>query len=308
MLVNQASVMAAFTNFKTVFNKAFYNIETQWQLTAMLSPSKTKIEIYVWLSNFPKMRDWFGDKTIDQLKVYKYSLENIPKESTIEVDRDDIRDDRLGIYLPQAQMAAYAAATLPDDTIDDVKNAAFTTECYDGQYFYDTDHPVGNDTAENPIVSVSNLGTAALSAATTDLAVASYGAGRLAILQFKSNEGRFLKLMPDTLEVPPALEATAKLLLFSDKLTDESPNPYKGTARLLVNPGLTSSTAWFLHVTKFPIKPFIYQEREKATFVSQTSTDSDDVFNRKKFKFGAEARCAGGYGMWPLSYASTGAA
>lgn len=35
---------------------------------------------------------------------------------------------------------------------------------------------------------------------------------------------------------------------------------------------------------------------------------SDDVFNRKKFKFGAEARAAGGYGFWQLAYASDGTA
>ena len=36
-------------------------------------------------------------------------------------------------------------------------------------------------------------------------------------------------------------------------------------------------------------------------------SEADDVFMRKKYKFGAEARAAGGYGLWQLSYGSTGA-
>ncbi|MBU1109964.1 MAG: Mu-like prophage major head subunit gpT family protein, partial [Candidatus Riflebacteria bacterium] len=115
-------------------------------------------------------------------------------------------------------------------------------------------------------------------------------------------------LIPDLLEVGPTLEATARLICESDKLTDESPNPYKGTAKVLVNPRLTSTTQWMLHVTSRPLKPFIYQERKAPVFVQQTTQESDDVFNRKEFKFGAEARVAGGYGLWQMSYGSTGLA
>ncbi|MCG9087366.1 Mu-like prophage major head subunit gpT family protein, partial [Laribacter hongkongensis] len=82
--------------------------------------------------------------------------------------------------------------------------------------------------------------------------------------------------------------------------------PYRNTATVVVAPWLTSDTAWFLLDTSKPVKPFIYQEREKPVFVQQTDPQADDVFNRKKFKFGAEARAAGGYGFWQLAYGSTG--
>jgi phage major head subunit gpT-like protein len=154
---------------------------------------------------------------------------------------------------------------------------------------------------------VSNKLTVALSAANQTAAAASFGAARLAILSFKDEEGRPLNLMPDVLEVPPALEATANLLMLSDKLVDDSPNPYKGMAKVLVNPRLTSATAWFLHVTNMPFKPFIYQERKAPVFVSQTDMQADDVFNNGIYAFGAEARAAGGYGFWQMSVGSTGA-
>ena len=299
MLVNKDNLTAVFINLKTIFNKAFDAAPSLWEKTTMKVPSGGSQNDYAWLSRFPKMRKWLGDKVIKQLAAFKYAIVNDDWEATVEVDRNDIDDDNIGTYAPQAQEAGFSAKQLPDEIDAELKNNAFANECYDGQYFYDEDHAVAG-------ASVSNRGTAALSAATTAGAAASYGAARLAIMSFRDDEGRPLGLIPDLLEAPPALEATAKLLLENDKLTDQSPNPYKGTATLLVNPRLTSSTAWFLHVTNRPLKPYIYQERKSPVFVQQTGEETDNVFMRKKFRFGAEARAAGGYGLWQMSYGSTG--
>ena len=304
MLLNKASIMAVFTTLKTVFNKAFEAAPSLWEKTTMKIPSGSSQNDYSWLGRFPKMRKWIGDKVYRKLKAHTYTIVNDDWEATVAVDRNDIEDDNLGIYKPMAQDAGFSAKQLPDEIDADLKNNAFANECYDGQYFYDSDHPVTN--ANGVEASVSNLGTAALSAADNTNAAASYGAARLAIMNFTDNEGRPLGLIPDLLEVPPALEATARILCKNDKLLDDNPNPYVGTAQYIVNPRLTSSTAWFLHVTSRPIKPFIYQERKAPVFVSQTSMEASDVFNRKEYKFGAEARAAGGYGLWQLSYGSTG--
>ncbi len=304
MLVNKSNLTAVFINLKTTFNKAFEAAPTLWQRTTMRVPSGSSQNDYSWLSRFPRMRKWIGDKAVKALEAFSYTVVNDDWEATVQVDRNDIEDDNLGIYAPMAQDAGWSAKQLPDEIDADLKNNAFTNTCYDGQYFYDTDHPVKN--ADGVVASVSNKGTAALSAATPAAAAASYGAGRLAIMNFKDDEARPLGLVPNVLEVPPALEATGRLLLESDRLSDESPNPYKGTAELLVNPRLTSDTAWFLHVTNRPVKPFIFQERKKPSFVQQINPDADDVFMRKQFKFGAEARAAGGYGFWQMSYGSDG--
>ena len=90
---------------------------------------------------------------------------------------------------------------------------------------YDTDHPVGEG---DSVTSVSNKGTAALSAASQTLAAASYGAARTAIMDFTDDEGRKLGLVPDTLEVPSALETTARLLVENEKLADDTPKPVQG--------------------------------------------------------------------------------
>jgi phage major head subunit gpT-like protein len=300
LLVNAANLQTLFTGLKTLFNKALGAKPGDWAMTAMVVPSTGAGEDYAWLTRFPRFRKWIGDKVVRNIEAGKYYKANEDWETTISVKRNDIEDDRLGLYNTQALGAGEAASELNDIIVDDLKNNAFTQTCLDGQYFYDVDHLVGGAT-------VSNKLTVALSAASQAGALASYGAARAAIMGYKDEEGMSLRLVPDTLEVPPALEATARILCEADKLVDNSPNPYKGTAKVLVNPALTSATAWYLHVTtKLSVKPFIIQLRKAPTFVSQTGQDNDDVFNRAEYKYGAEARATGLYGFWQLSVGSTG--
>lgn len=306
MLVNMETISAIFTNFNATFQKAFDAAPSQWQDTAMRVPSTGLQNDYSWIDLFPKMRKWLGDKYVKSLKAHGFTIVNDEWEATVAVLRKHIETDQLGIYEPAVRDVGFSSKQLPDEIVSELKNNAFAATCFDGQFFYDTDHPVTD--ADGVSGSVSNAGTAALSCATLALAAASYGAARLAVMQFKDDEGRPLGLMPDTLEVPPALEATARTLLESDRLDDDKPNPYRGTAKLIVNPRLTSTTAWFLHVTSRPLKPFIYQERKAPMPVQQTGMEAEGVFMRGEYKYGAEASCAGGYGLWQMSYGSTGLA
>ncbi|MFB9160432.1 Mu-like prophage major head subunit gpT family protein [Chromobacterium violaceum] len=299
MIVNASTLKAIFVNLKTTFNNAFSAAPSQWQKVAMLVPSSTKTNDYKWLSNFPRMQKWIGEKTVKALAASSYSITNDDWEVTVEVDRNDIDDDNLGIYAPQAQMAGESAKQLPDEIVFDLVNKGFISLCYDGQYFFDVDHVVAGQ-------SVSNKGTKKLSAASLAAARASYGAARTAMKKFRDDEGRPLNIAPNVLLVPPALEDDANLLMTTERFEDGKPNPYRNTATVVVAPWLNSDTAWFLLDTSRPVKPFIYQERKKPNFVQQTDPQADDVFNRKKYKFGAEARAAGGYGFWQLAYGSDG--
>ena len=300
MLVDKQTISNFFISLKTTFQNAFEAAPTVWEKIAMKVPSTTSKNDYSWLSNFPKMRRWVGEKYIKSLKAFKYTIENADFEATIEADRNDIDDGNMFGYSLQAKTAGESAKQLPDEVVMELVNGAFTNTCYDGQYFCDTDHEVNG-------ASVSNKLTVALSAATLAAAQAGYGAARTAMKKFKDDEGRPLNTRSDTLLVGPALEDTANLLMTVEKLEDGKPNPYRNTAKVVVDARITSDTAWFLLDTSKPVKPFIYQERKAPVFVEQTNMDSDDVFMRKKYKFGAEARGEGGYGFWQLCVGSTGA-
>jgi phage major head subunit gpT-like protein len=266
----------------------------------MLVPTTTRSNDYKWLSGFPKKRKWVGEKHVKSFEAHGYTINNDDWEATVEVERKDIEDDELGLYSIRTQMAGESAAQLPDEIVADLVNGAFTNTCFDGQYFCDTDHPVGAGT-------VSNKLTVALSAATQAAAIASLGAALTAMRSFKDEEGRPLGCRPTLLVVPPALADIANILAVNPTLDDGKPNPYKGQLQVLVFDRATSSTAWFVLDTTKAVKPFIYQERKKPVFVSQVNPDADDVFSRGVYKYGAEARAAGGYGFWQLCVGSTGA-
>ena len=74
---------------------------------------------------------------------------------TISVPRNDVEDDQYGIFAPMFTEMGRSAAEFPDELIFGLLSAGFTTDCYGGQFFFDTDHPVGN--GEQAPVAVSNF-------------------------------------------------------------------------------------------------------------------------------------------------------
>nr|WP_266144530.1 Mu-like prophage major head subunit gpT family protein [Escherichia coli] len=233
------------------------------------------------------------------LSFQTYCAKDADKEATVEVDRNDIEDDQIMGYALQARDAGQSAAELPADIVASLINNGFTSPCYDGQMFFDTDHLVAGK-------SVSNKGTKKLKVGSLAEAKASYGAARTAMRSLKDDEGASLRIRPNLLVVPPALEDDANYLMTAEKFPDGTPNPYRNTAEVLVMPELTSDSAWFLFDTSRSVKPLIFQQRKKPVFVEQTDYNSDNVFMRKKFRFGAEARCNGGYGFWQMAFGSDG--
>jgi len=296
MIVNQATLNAIFKNFNTLFQQGLQQAQPQWEKIATRVPSSTKEENYSWLGNLISLREWIGDRVIQNLKAYNYAIVNKHFEGTVEVDRDDIEDDRIGVYAPIVQMLGFQAAQHPDKLIFDLLNNGFSSLCYDGQYFFDTDHPLPDGTTQ------SNKGTAALS-------ITSYGAARAAMGKIKGDNGEPLGIVPDTLVVPPALELTARQILNAEMISINGvaqTNPYRNSAQLVVSPRLTSDTAWFLLQTNGPIKPLIFQARKNPEFVALDRPENPEVFNRNKYRYGVDYRGNAGYGLWQLAYGSDG--
>ncbi len=299
MLVNSEAIQAIFWSLSTAYNNAFESAPTTWQEIAMLVPSGSRENIYAWLDRFPKMRKWIGEKDVKALAAHGYTVVNDDWEATVEVDRNDIEDDNLGIYAPQAQNAGFSAKQLPDEIVYDLINNGFANVCYDGQAFFSQAHIVRGQ-------PVSNLSNLPLTIAGQAAAMKTYGVARTNMRKITDEDGRPLNVNPNVLLVPPALEDVANALQTNERLNDGMPNPYKGTAKVVCDARLTSDTSWFLLDTTKPIRPVIYQQRKAPVFVQQTDPQAQDVFMRKKFKFGTEARAAGGYGFWQLASGSTG--
>ena len=91
-------------------------------------------------------------------KETAYTVVNRKFESTVDVQRTDIEDDNIGQYGTLAESAGQSATDLKNDLVFQALSAGFASVCYDGQYFFDTDHPVyPNEDGSGVAASVSNM-------------------------------------------------------------------------------------------------------------------------------------------------------
>ncbi len=129
-----------------------------WDKVATLIPSTTSSNTYGWLGDFPQLREWVGARVIRDMKASGYSIENKLYEATLGVQRTQIEDDQYGHFGPVAMSMGQEAAQHPDRLVQAVVNAAGASTCYDGQYFFDTDHPVyANVDGTGAVTTVSNV-------------------------------------------------------------------------------------------------------------------------------------------------------
>jgi phage major head subunit gpT-like protein len=294
MIINTANLQIIYQSVSTIFNEVFETTPSVLNKLATTVPSATREEIYVWLGRFPKMREWLGERVLANMKSYDYSIKNRDWESTVVIDRNDIEDDRYGVYKPLVASMAEAAKYHPDELLYELLLGGFTGLCYDGLPFFSAAHLYGPDG-----VTQSNLGHGLLNSV-------NYAAARSLMMSLQDDQGKILNIMPDLLVVPPQLEEVGRILLNNDLIAASS-NQWKGSAELLVVPGLSANpTAWYLFDTKKAVKSMIFQQRRVPQVVMINKPDDESVFMNKEFKFGVDSRDNAGYGLWQLAYGSDG--
>ncbi|WP_131669828.1 Mu-like prophage major head subunit gpT family protein [Psychrobacter pygoscelis] len=296
MIVTGPVLNTIAAGLKKVYNDTFNKTESFHSKVAMTVPSSNSQETYAWLSKFPRMREWIGDKVVHKLSKQGYTIVNDDFEVTVEVQRNDIEDDNIGQYNNLAQQAGWSAKQLPDEMTAKLIVDGDKNKCYDGTPFFGAKHPV---TVKGKPAFVSNLLNKPLSAASLEAAKAGFGIGRTIMQNYADEFDRKLKVKPNLLIVGPDLEDTARTLVTADRLENGDQNIYKGSAELLVISEIPAGE-WYLEDTSMPVKALILQERKKPVFVAQTDLNAPDVFMRGAYKFGAEARYGAGYGFWQL--------
>ena len=158
MRITTANLEALRVGYKTNFQSGLGMAKPQYTSVATTVPSSTKENTYGWLGKFPKIREWLGDRVIHNLMEHDYAIKNKSFELTIGVDRDDIKDDNLGIYKPLFEEMGMSAAAHPDELVFPLLKNGFATECYDGQNFFDTDHPVLDENGDETSIANTDGG------------------------------------------------------------------------------------------------------------------------------------------------------
>ncbi len=155
MQVTRGNLNTLFVAFNAAFRQGLGQAPSQYQRIATVVPSTTKSNEYGWLGKIPGMRKWVGDRVVHSISDHGYTIRNEPFELTVAVDRDDIDDDNIGIYTPMMLNLGESVAAQPDELVFSLLKNGTNTACYDGQNFFDTDHPVLN--AAGKEVTQSNV-------------------------------------------------------------------------------------------------------------------------------------------------------
>ncbi len=157
-VVNHALLQALRTAFHAEFKKGFDATESHYLKIASVIPSTTTSNTYGWIGDMPSMIKWVGDRVIKNFKEHGYTITNEDFEATLGVKRNLIEDDNLGMYSTLFQDLGFTAKEHPDELCFGLLKDGETELCYDGQNFFDAEHPVyANNDQTGASTLVSNI-------------------------------------------------------------------------------------------------------------------------------------------------------
>jgi phage major head subunit gpT-like protein len=142
MEITRGTLRTLGIGFSAAFKDALTTATPMYPAVTTIVPSTTRSMDYGWLGKLPNIREWLGDRVVNNLTRFAYSIDNRDWEGTLEVDRNDIEDDNLGIYSGYIAELGSTAQAHKDRLVWPMLNNGFSSLCYDGQNFFDTDHPV----------------------------------------------------------------------------------------------------------------------------------------------------------------------
>ena len=311
MIINPSTLDFLFYQAEMRYQAAYLKTPLFCDAIATEVPSSTRENHYGWLGRLPGMREWIGERQVNNLASRGYVIQNKDFEGTVGVKRPDIEDDQFGLFNMGVDMLGMQAKIWPEKQIVAAlqgghgSGAAFT--CFDGQPFFSASHP------KNPDNTVAGT-FSNYSASSLALTAANYATARATMMAYVGEDNSPLGIIPDTLMVPPQLESVGRQILNADFIAPtgavggnaaniQQTNVLKGSANLIVNPYLAGeATTWYLFCTSFPIRPIVWQLRKAPTFVAKTAPDSENVFRVNEFHYGVDSRGNAGFSLPFLAY------
>ena len=295
MQITSANLNQLRKQFEKRFHEAYVAAEPKLGPLAMEIPSSTKTNVYGWIAQSVTLREWLGARVAQNLSEHDYSLTNKHFEGTVEIDKDDVQDDNLGMFdsvaIPQL---GEAVAKHPEKQIAALLVA--NPLAFDGLALFHDAHPSFDDAGS----TYDNLEASGFALTAVNLAAIQASAAGIV-----GEDGEPLEIHYTDLFVPPQLEFTAKQILssatYASLVTGEGAgavqieNVLAGTMNVHVVPKLAgAATTWYAADLSKTIKPIIRQVRQQPVFVSQDAINDNNVFMFRKFRYGVDLRDAYG--------------
>jgi len=280
---------------------------------SMLFNSNQESETYLWLGQAPAMREWIGGRHAKGFRTNGLTIVNKHFESTLEVLVREMRLDKTGQVLVRIRELALRTNAHWAALLSKLILNGESTPCYDGQYFFDTDHAEGDSSTQSNLLSiaVSSLpiisaeqGTATAPSARSMKALILKGVQ--AIMGFKDDQGEpmnenassFLVMVPTSLM--DVTNAAINSAVLSGAETNDLAATNNFSIRYAVNPRLTWTDKFAVFRTDGSVAPFIRQE-ETPVQLKAIAEGSELEFNEDKHRYGVDTWRNVGYGYWQKS-------
>lgn len=306
-------------NLRGAFFGAFDDAMAPSYLPAIATPidSDKASEHYGWLGTAPVMREWKGGRHIHQPNEFEWTIWNKKYEASIGISVDDVRRDKTGQHEIYAASLGQRAAENPILILSDLLEAAESTPCFDGQYFFDTDHVEGGSGTNNNDISVdiSALGVATHGADADNPSDEEVEKVILKMIKqlytLKDDQGQpvnqtareFALIAPVTL-MDQVLAAVNNKTMASGRQNTLT-NATKFKIEPYFDPRLSWTAKLALFRTDHPVKGFIHQVEVDNEISSITSGDSEYVALNDEYFFGVKRIEAVGYGDYKKAVLAT---
>lgn len=292
----------------TFYNRLEAATAASWvDSISMYFSSDQESETYRWLGMTPAMREWIGGRHAKGLPEDGVTIRNKLFEATLEIPVDWMRRDKTGQIMVRVNEMAERAVTHWQSLLSGLIVAAESTVCYDGQFFFDTDHAQGKSgTQSNDITVDISAVPAVLHGIATNPSPeeirAMVFAGVQQMMGFKDDQGepmnemarRFLVMVP-TAWFTNAAAGLKNPVVGGDSNTVMTLDGY--TFDLAVNPRLTWTDKLAVYRADGSVKPFIRQD-EFGVQVEAVAEGSELEFTKRMHHYGVSASRNVGLGYW----------
>lgn len=287
--LNATDYQAALAGLQALFMESLESQDqTLVDTLSMRVNSTAPSEIYAWCDGLGSMTEWTGDRDLADIKAETVTVVNKHYEKSVEISKDDLSDDRIGIAQSKVQGLARLVGVHRTEMIASALNTAFSDIGWDGKAICAADHP-----RDAPLAAQSNL---------TDepLDDGEFETGVQAMMLMTGPAGNVLGLRPTHLIVDPSNKAVAENLLKAQFLANGQSNIHYQACDLIVEPRLTTGYWFLVDASRPELKPFVLQVRKEAELVTF------EPFLRPNIQAGVDCRDACAATTYQCFYGSTG--
>jgi phage major head subunit gpT-like protein len=277
---------------------------------SMLFNSDQESETYKWLGMTPAMREWIGGRNAKGFRENGITITNKHYEATLEVLTRELRRDKTGQILVRVREMALRANAHWASLLSTLILNGTSTVCYDGQYFFDTDHSEGSSGSQSNSISV-DISTlpipsdeqGSITEPSARTMKSSILKGVQKIMSFVDDQGEPMNENAQSflVMVPTSFMDVASAAIYNPVLSGAETNDLASTRNFsieyAVNPRLTWTDKFAVFRTDGAVSPFIRQQ-ETPVVMKAIAEGSELEFKEDKHQYGIDSWRNVGYGYW----------